>query len=206
MKGILLGVVAALGRQDPSGFADKSILSNWKELARVETLPNRLYNKRTSTTYYDEYWQTLCGSILHSLISLHDASQAIRTCNNDFYRSWYSSWWTWVWEFDSDEAKGDLVSSEYTGSSIINFHTSVGISTGLRRLFISSDEEWIGLAPMSAIAGDVIALLEGGPVPYILRPSETQAGNYELIGDAYVHGVMDGEGWNPDLLQEIVLV
>ncbi len=59
---------------------------------------------------------------------------------------------------------------------------------------------------MSAIEGDVIALLECGPVPYILRPSETRIGDYELIGDAYVHGVMDGEGWNPDLLQEIFLV
>ncbi len=70
----------------------------------------------------------------------------------------------------------------------------------MRRLFISSDEEWLGLALMNDIAEDVIALLEGGSVPYILRLSETQAECYELIGDAHVHGAMDGESWNRDLL------
>jgi hypothetical protein len=77
----------------------------------------------------------------------------------------------------------------------------------LRKLFVSEDEKWLGLAPMDAKPGDIIALLEGGPVPYILRPMiGKEAGCYELIGDAYVHGLMDGEGWQPDLLQEIVLL
>jgi hypothetical protein len=77
----------------------------------------------------------------------------------------------------------------------------------MRKLFVSEDERWLGLAPMDAEVGDIIALLEGGPVPYILRPRVgEEAGCYELIGDAYVHGLMDGEGWKPDLLQEIVLL
>jgi hypothetical protein len=100
----------------------------------------------------------------------------------------------------------DSVSSEYTGTEIAVFDASVRVSTGMRRLFISRDEEWLGLAPSNANVGDVIALLEGGSVPYILRLSETEAGCYKLIGDAYVHGIMDGEAWKPDLLQDLVLV
>jgi hypothetical protein len=207
LKGILLGVVAVLGTPNPSGNVNKSIVNNWRDMARVEALPDRLYNKKTSTTYYDAFWQTLCCSIPPSRTSLHDSSQVIRTCNNTSYRSWYNSWCTWVSEFDGDADRLDLVSSEYSGSEIYAFGASVEVSTSMRRLFISSDEEWLGFAPINAIAGDVIALLEGGSVPYILRPrSKPQAGDYELIGDAYVHGVMDGERWNPDLLQEIILV
>jgi hypothetical protein len=60
---------------------------------------------------------------------------------------------------------------------------------------------------MDAKVGDRIALLQGGKVPYILRPKiGKDAGCYEIIGDAYVHGIMDGDGWKPDHLEKIVLV
>jgi hypothetical protein len=39
-------------------------------------------------------------------------------------------------------------------------------------------------------AGDVVCVLLGGSVPYILRPVDDY---YILIGEAYVHGIMDGE-------------
>ena len=31
-------------------------------------------------------------------------------------------------------------------------------------------------------------------------------GCYEILGEAYVHGIMDGEAWKPELVREIVLV
>jgi hypothetical protein len=39
-------------------------------------------------------------------------------------------------------------------------------------------------------AGDIVCVLLGGSVPYILRPKDDY---YILIGEAYVHGIMDGE-------------
>jgi hypothetical protein len=47
--------------------------------------------------------------------------------------------------------------------------------------------------------GDVVAAFEGSDTLWILRPAAE--GRYRLIGDAYVHGLMDGEayeGLNPD--------
>jgi hypothetical protein len=38
--------------------------------------------------------------------------------------------------------------------------------------------------------GDIVCVLLGGSVPYILRPKDDY---YILIGEAYVHGIMDGE-------------
>jgi hypothetical protein len=59
------------------------------------------------------------------------------------------------------------------------------------------NEEWLGLAPNDARIGDCVAVLAGGRVPYILRNRRkidgSQSGSWELIGDAYVHGIMDGE-------------
>ncbi|KAF6811522.1 ankyrin and het domain protein [Colletotrichum sojae] len=48
-----------------------------------------------------------------------------------------------------------------------------------------------GLCPPEAQVGDAICVLFGCSVPVILR--ETSDGYVELLGEAYVHGYMDGE-------------
>jgi Heterokaryon incompatibility protein (HET) len=49
---------------------------------------------------------------------------------------------------------------------------------------------YVGTANISLRDGDQVCILFGGNVPYILRPEND---HYLLIGEAYVHGVMDGE-------------
>jgi hypothetical protein len=60
-----------------------------------------------------------------------------------------------------------------------------------RRQFFLSNTGWMGLAPTSAVKGDIICILLGGATPFVLRP----AGNdlYQLVGECYIHGMMDGE-------------
>ncbi|KAL7896603.1 heterokaryon incompatibility domain-containing protein [Trichoderma sp. TUCIM 5745] len=60
----------------------------------------------------------------------------------------------------------------------------LGSASGPKSLF--------GLAPKEAEDGDLVCILFGCTVPVILRPIE-DLGLYKLIGEAYVHGVMDGE-------------
>ncbi|KAK1993787.1 hypothetical protein LX36DRAFT_585648 [Colletotrichum falcatum] len=50
---------------------------------------------------------------------------------------------------------------------------------------------WIGFGPDTMRKGDVIAVLSGGDVPFVLRP--IQDGHYTLIGECYVEGIMYGE-------------
>lgn len=65
------------------------------------------------------------------------------------------------------------------------------LSAGLsRRPFLSSDNR-VGLAPESAAVGDVISVFYGSDVPFVLRLDGD--GRYRLLGEAYVHGIMDGE-------------
>ena len=59
------------------------------------------------------------------------------------------------------------------------------------RSFCSTAAGRIGLVPGTAKAGDVICVLYGGRVPYVLRPCKN--GYYVLVGECYVHGLMDGE-------------
>ena len=59
-----------------------------------------------------------------------------------------------------------------------------------RRPFLSNSGH-VGLAPARTEPGDCICIIFGSPVPYILRASTE--GKFVLIGEAYVHGIMDGE-------------
>ncbi|KAH6676219.1 heterokaryon incompatibility protein-domain-containing protein [Halenospora varia] len=58
-----------------------------------------------------------------------------------------------------------------------------------RRILLSS-QGYICLGPSGAEANDVISVLPGGKVPYLLRKS---GDNFKFIGECYVHGIMDSE-------------
>jgi hypothetical protein len=51
---------------------------------------------------------------------------------------------------------------------------------------------YVGLCPDNAEPNDVIYVPDGAHVPYIFR-RVANGMNYRLIGEAYVHGIMDGE-------------
>jgi hypothetical protein len=56
---------------------------------------------------------------------------------------------------------------------------------------IRTREGYIGMGPVSAAVGDEIWVLRGARVPFVLRPRA--GGDYQVIGEAYVHGIMHGE-------------
>lgn len=64
-----------------------------------------------------------------------------------------------------------------------------------RRLIVS-DHGYMGIAPENSKQGDTICILFGGRAPFILR--ETTEGGHHLIGECYVHGIMDGEALDDD--------
>ena len=49
---------------------------------------------------------------------------------------------------------------------------------------------YVGLANPSTIAGDEVHLVQGSEIPFIIRKTDSR---YELVGETYVHGIMDGE-------------
>ena len=59
-----------------------------------------------------------------------------------------------------------------------------------KRVFFQTSKGFLGLGPQLMQAGDVVCMLFRERVPFILRPKD---GYYRLVGECYVHGVMDGE-------------
>ncbi|KAH7076570.1 heterokaryon incompatibility protein-domain-containing protein [Paraphoma chrysanthemicola] len=63
--------------------------------------------------------------------------------------------------------------------------------------FFTTAGGYVGIGPSDIRAEDWVCILSGGRVPFVIRPTDagTNAGSkmYQLVGDAYVHGIMRGE-------------
>ncbi|KAM7213113.1 HET domain containing protein [Rhypophila decipiens] len=49
-----------------------------------------------------------------------------------------------------------------------------------------------GLCPFAAAVGDIIVVLDGGNVPYTLRPNFNEVDTWEFVGECYLEGYMHG--------------
>lgn len=74
-------------------------------------------------------------------------------------------------------------------AAFTRYNTAMQYLYGLRP-FISK-HGYVGLAPEHAMRGDRICLIFGAIMPFVLR--RVPGRGFEIVGEAYVHGVMDGE-------------
>jgi hypothetical protein len=61
--------------------------------------------------------------------------------------------------------------------------------------FFETDHGRMGLGPFDSKPGDVVAVLLGGSLCFILRP---RGDFFEMIGEAYIQGLMDGQAIEKD--------
>ncbi|KAJ1337193.1 HET domain-containing protein [Microdochium nivale] len=94
--------------------------------------------------------------------------------------------------------------------SISVWVTTVQLRCMSRRLAFTADSH-VCLVPPLTMPGDQIAVVPGLPVPLVVRPVVLSGGDpdertYQLVGECYVHGIMDGEKADANSCQRIVLV
>ena len=71
----------------------------------------------------------------------------------------------------------------------LEFTASFQQATTNRRFFITQ-EGHMGLGPRDIEPGDVVCILLGSQVPFVLRAAND---HYMLLGECYCHGIMEGE-------------
>jgi hypothetical protein len=70
-------------------------------------------------------------------------------------------------------------------------------SGGKRRRLFRTNTNFLGTGPISLKRDDEVWIIHGSQVPFVLR--RLPGGNVRLVGEAYVHGVMHGEGMGMEL-------
>jgi hypothetical protein len=81
--------------------------------------------------------------------------------------------------------------------AVIDIDASVARATSGRCMFLTS-KGYIGLGPALTKVGDEVAILLGGTTPFMVRPGPASLATddgavYEILGDCYLNGCMDGE-------------
>jgi hypothetical protein len=64
--------------------------------------------------------------------------------------------------------------------------------TILKRRSFETRSGMLGLGPLATATDDIVVVLFGGTVPFVLRPDADKQ-RYRLVGECYVHDVMNGE-------------
>ncbi|GAW23816.1 hypothetical protein ANO14919_133930 [Xylariales sp. No.14919] len=150
------------------------VIQSWRVMAGVEEAPDRPYP--SGGTILDAFWRTLCFDTSTKFISL--LSLYGRPTNDRLPGGF------------QDKLEGNRFSQRVARAI-------------LDRRFYVSKKGYMGLAPDTVKEGDMICVLAGGRLPFILRDANTtfkRLGDssgaeraHTLIGDAYLHGIMDGE-------------
>ncbi|KAI1122512.1 heterokaryon incompatibility protein-domain-containing protein [Nemania abortiva] len=79
----------------------------------------------------------------------------------------------------------------------------VTIAGAMETRMARTDTGHLARLPGAVRVGDKIALLKGSKMPVVIRPAKPR---WEFVGCCYVDGIMYGEGWRSNLVQEIELV
>jgi hypothetical protein len=175
---------------DPTLIEDSQLLE-W--ISMIRTLP-RIY-EATGEETEEALWRTLVGNRNRSRGSKEFSDEAeIREAFKDFLR-----------------AKTLLLYRINTIPKFImrRFETFVNtfISNMLGRRFFLTQSGLMGMGPPSIRSGDLIYVISGAQVPFVLRKSSTNNAVLSLVGDCYVHGIMHGEclSRNSFAWEEIIL-
>ena len=69
------------------------------------------------------------------------------------------------------------------------------VSRCAKRTFITTSTGYFGLAPKISKSGDLVCIVYGADVAFILRKPEPKLGDVpgSFIGEAYIDGIMQGE-------------
>lgn len=78
------------------------------------------------------------------------------------------------------------------GSDVIVWRTALTLCASGRR-FCITNKGYMGMVPPLCKPTDVVCIILGALTPYIIRRSSDNETSYEIVGECYMHGMMDGE-------------
>lgn len=174
VRGILLDKISRLGPRSSEGI----IQYEWLELGGCK-------KNETLGTFPDDFWRTLVadrdpyGMMVPSWYKRAFYYCLLHSQTTDMKISW------------RDINTSRLIDEcEKDSHLVVHFLHRVRSVIWNRKFLVCSNNGRIGLAPTAAQEGDSIAILHGCSVPVVLRQ---KANAWELVGECYVHGMMDGD-------------
>ncbi|KAI0850028.1 HET-domain-containing protein [Daldinia vernicosa] len=172
---------------------------DWRIMAGIEDEPDKSYP--SGGTIMDAFWRTLSLDLSSSRGTSESGIPFERAGPGD--RPIHDTFWFLSLLALYNRPKSDRLPETFQNQEEGNVFSQHTYQTTYNRRFFLSKRGYMGLAPKNAKSGDMICVLAGGRLPFILRSAErvseqTKIGlgtesQYTIVGDAYLHGIMDGE-------------
>lgn len=206
LNGFQCGTICQMGSScrpsngKDSGSWEYNVLAEWREMLNVDREPEQVYRpiidreqgQVSSTGMLDAFWRTLFANI-DPQRSEPNKTQEADGHTRDVHDKW---WWDCLVHTKYKKMPGAGRQLDEHTFQVVADHV-IQMTAG--RKFVMSDTGLIGIASENVQPGDQIWVLNGGKVPLILRPradaqrEENHDNEYLLVGDSYVHGIMNGE-------------
>ncbi|XPS98678.1 hypothetical protein M3J09_007874 [Ascochyta lentis] len=178
IKGVLVDTIATMATRRLGSYLKTRSYRNelLDEMFKIAKPIEEGYYHGQRQTRKEAFWLTMCGGLEESSDRATPISER-RLTHFQIFQSW-EHWF-----------RGPRTSYQTSDLQLRTVTDRVS-SVSKGRTFFITEQGRMGWAPKNSMPGDVIAVLTGGRVPIVLRPNQ---GCYAVVGDAYVHGVMDGE-------------
>jgi hypothetical protein len=159
----------------------------------ISTLPP----SATGTPNHEIFWRTVIANKTHE-------KKPVTPEYAQYYKSWVA-----IMNLNTSETTYESNLEQYyqMNRECSIFSSALSVNLTGRQAFIT-DNGNAGLTFPETIEGDVVCIILGANTPFILRENPSRDGEqatYQLVGEAYMYGFMDGEGLEIGKIQEIVL-
>jgi Heterokaryon incompatibility protein (HET) len=81
--------------------------------------------------------------------------------------------------------------SKLKSDTLMHQFATFAVSSMTERCFFMTENGYMGIGPAASQVGDLAVVFLGGDFCFLIRPEDM--GHYELVGDAYIQGLMFGE-------------
>jgi hypothetical protein len=204
LDGYVLDSIVEMGEFRPMSFSNGEIvrlLIDWRNQVAQCSNPDKKHYKITGEPTLDVFYHTMTMSNVRGF--LQDPLQEYRTFDETLLAL------AEQWEIVPPRRRGlmqklglkgrkerSVVPSMLHGSSVFSASGS-----SVNRRLVRTGIGYLALVPVHARAHDKIALFRGGAMPLVIRERRSD-GLWDMVGDAYLHGVMMGEVYEDSLCRE----
>ncbi|KAK4169920.1 HET-domain-containing protein [Cladorrhinum sp. PSN259] len=194
LKGCRFDAVSKLCGQAPHGGTLSTTILRWRSsVPELEEL--YLRGQGRSQTKKEAFWRTVCLDckvhFFHTDITIKNNPRNSRRRLNAYDR----------------RIPPAIASEETELLRALDKQNEWNEGAQPGRVFFLTKRGYMGLGPPRMKLGDTVAVFLGGQAPFIVRQGSRN--RYRLIGQCYVHGIMDGEalgmrsGMKMDKMEEI---
>jgi hypothetical protein len=174
-------------------------LQDWEHVAHARSWGRYL----TGEKHRDAYWQTLCaGRVPEGVVHAHkdtrfkyymiirSLSAFVKLTIRWFPRSHKDTWYNRLFYYIMFQSAWRLLGLSPAKIQRIGFPPESRLSN--HRRMIRTTKGYIALGPRFAKPGDWIGVFKGGKWPLVIRK---EGDHWVIVGESYVHGIMNGEAW-----------